>query len=259
MAAKKIISWNVNGIRSVRGKGFLDWLHKESPDILCLQETKINDPEQLDIELREPTGYHAYWNAPERKGYAGVALFTKVKPAEVHYSFGKTRQDLEGRVIIAEYPGYVLFNVYFPNGKMGPERLKYKMTFYNVFLDYVDSLKAGGKKLVICGDVNTAHKEIDIARPKENSKVSGFLPEERAWLDKLIAHGYVDTFRHLHSEPNQYSYWDIKTGARARNVGWRIDYFFVSEDLLSAVREAFILGEVMGSDHCPVGIILRTD
>jgi exodeoxyribonuclease III len=259
MTEKKILSWNINGIRSIKNKGFLDWLHRESPDILCLQETKMNNIEQLDADLREPPGYYAFWNYPERKGYAGVATFTKEKPLDVRNEFGNTGLDLEGRVIITEYPGFILFNVYFPNGKMGPERLKYKMTFYDVFLRYADSLKAAGKKLAICGDVNTAHKEIDLARPKENSKFSGFLPEERAWIDKFISHGYVDTFRYFHKEPQQYSYWDIKTGARARNVGWRIDYFFVSENLLPAVTEAFIMPEVMGSDHCPVGIVLKTD
>jgi exodeoxyribonuclease-3 len=258
MKEKKLLSWNVNGIRAIKGKGFLDWLQKESPDVICLQETKAQ-LEQLDADLREPPGYHALWNYPERKGYSGVAVFTKEKPLDVRYDFGNTSLDMEGRVIIAEYPGFTLFNVYFPNGKMGPERLNYKMTFYGVFLRYADSLKAAGKKLVICGDVNTAHKEIDLARPKENSKKSGFLPEERAWMDKFIAHGYKDTFRHFNKEPNQYSYWDIKSGARARNVGWRLDYFFVSENLLPAVANAFIIPEVMGSDHCPVGIVLRTN
>jgi len=256
-AIKKIISWNVNGIRSIKGKGFLDWLKKESPDVLCLQETKINDLERLDADLREPPGYHTYWDYPERKGYAGVAVFTKEKPQKVSYDLGESDLDLEGRVIIAEYPRFTLMNIYFPNGKTSDERLKYKMAFYDVFLKYANSLKAAGKRLVICGDVNTAHREIDIARPKENSKKSGFLPEERAWIDTFIAHGYADTFRWFHKEPNQYSYWDIKTGARARNVGWRIDYFFVSEGLLPAVEEAFIMPEVTGSDHCPVGIILR--
>jgi exodeoxyribonuclease III len=258
MTEKTLLSWNVNGIRSIKNKGFLDWLRKESPDILCLQETKMNNIELLDADLREP-GYYAFWNYPERKGYAGVATFTKEKPLDVRNDFGNAGLDLEGRVIIAEYPGFILFNVYFPNGKMGPERLKYKMTFYDVFLRYADSLKAAGKKLAVCGDVNTAHKEIDLARPKENSKLSGFLPEERAWIDKFISHGYVDTFRHFNQEPQQYSYWDIKTGARARNVGWRIDYFFVSENLLPAVTRAFIMPEVTGSDHCPVGIVLKTD
>jgi exodeoxyribonuclease-3 len=238
MKEKSLLSWNVNGIRAVRGKGFLGWLGKESPDILCLQETKAR-PEQLDVDLKDPAGYQAYWNHPERKGYSGVAVFTREKPLDIRYDFGDSKLDLEGRVIIAEYPEFTLFNVYFPNGKQGPERLGYKM--------------------VICGDVNTAHKEIDLARPKENSKVSGFLPEERAWIDKFIAHGYVDTFRWFNQEPDQYTWWDLKSGARARNVGWRIDYFFVSENLLPAITNAFIMPDVTGSDHCPIGITLKTN
>ncbi len=258
MKETRLLSWNVNGIRAVKGKGFLEWFYKDSPDILCLQETKAQ-PYQLDADLKEPAGYHAYWNYPERKGYSGVATFTKKEPHDVTYDFGNTSIDIEGRVIISEYPEFTLMNIYFPNGKMGPERLEYKMTFYDVFLEYADSLKAGGKKLVICGDVNTAHKEIDLARPKENSKISGFLPEERAWMDKFVAHGYVDTFRHFNKEPEQYSWWDFKSRARERNVGWRIDYFFVSENLLPSVSSAFIMPDVMGSDHCPVGIVLKTD
>ncbi len=258
MKEMRLFSWNVNGIRAVKGKGFLEWLYRESPDALCLQETK-SQPGQLDTELKEPGGYHVYWAYPERKGYSGVALYTKDKPLNVKYDFGKADLDIEGRVIIGEYPEFVLFNVYFPNGKQGPERLKYKMYFYDVFLNYADVLKDAGKKLVICGDVNTAHKEIDLARPKENSKLSGFLPEERAWIDKLLAHGYIDTFRHFHKEPNQYTYWDIKSGARERNVGWRIDYFFVSENLMPSVTGAFIMPGVTGSDHCPIGITLKID
>ena len=255
MVEKRLLSWNVNGIRAIRNKGFLEWLDKESPDILCLQETKAQ-PDQLDADLKEPPGYRVYWAYPERKGYSGVALYTKVKPLNVRYDFGGVL-GVEGRVIIAEYPGFILFNIYFPNGQMNAERLKYKMTFYDVFLNYADTLVASGKKLVICGDVNTAHKEIDLAHPKENSKTSGFLPEERAWIDKFVAHRYVDTFRHFHKEPQQYTYWDMKSGARARNVGWRIDYFFVSENLLPSVTNAFILPDVMGSDHCPIGITLK--
>jgi exodeoxyribonuclease-3 len=256
MAEKKLLCWNVNGIRAVRGKGFFDWLYQESPDILCLQETKAQ-PDQLDTELKEPKGYQTYWAYPERKGYSGTAVFTREEPRDVRYDFGDTGLDIEGRVIIADYPAFTLFNVYFPNGKSGAERLKYKMDFYEVFLKYADSLKDAGRKLVICGDVNTAHKEIDLARPKENSKVSGFLPEERAWIDGFIAHGYVDTFRHYHREPDQYTWWDLKSGARARNVGWRIDYFFISANLLPALTGAFIQPEVMGSDHCPIGIALK--
>jgi exodeoxyribonuclease III len=258
MDDKKLLCWNVNGIRAIKNKGFLEWLNKESPDILCLQETKVQ-PDQLDGDLKKPKGYYTYWAYPERKGYSGVALFTKEKPVAVKYDFGDARLDIEGRIIIAEYPGFTIFNIYFPNGKQSPERLNYKMTFYDMFLKYTDSLKAKGKKLVICGDVNTAHKEIDIARPKENSKFSGFLPIEREWMDKFISHGYFDTFRHFSKEPDQYTYWDIKTGARERNVGWRIDYFFVSENLLPSLTGAFIMSEVMGADHCPIGITLKID
>jgi exodeoxyribonuclease-3 len=258
MSEKKLLCWNVNGIRAIKNKGFLEWFHRKSPDILCLQETKAQ-PDQLDADLKQQPGYHVYWAWPERKGYSGVALYSKEEPINIKDDFDEKSLDIEGRVIIAEYTDFTLFNVYYPNGKAGPERLNYKMTFYDVFLKYADALKGKGKKLVICGDVNTAHKEIDLARPKENSKVSGFLPEERAWIDKLISHGYIDTFRQFNQEPNQYTWWDLKSGARARNVGWRIDYFFVSENLLPAVTSAFILPEVMGSDHCPIGITLKID
>ena len=256
MKEKKLLCWNVNGIRAVKGKGFLEWLYKESPDIISLQETKAY-PEQLDEDLLKPSGYHTRWNYPERKGYSGVAVFTKEEPLSVRYDLGTADLDMEGRVIVAEYPGFTLLNIYFPNGKKDESRLRYKMDFYEAFLQFADSLKAGGENLVICGDLNTAHNEIDLARPKENSTISGFLPEERAWMDKFVAHGYVDTFRHFNKEPNQYTWWDLKTGARQRNVGWRLDYFFVSENLMSSVAQAFIMPEVMGSDHCPVGIILR--
>jgi exodeoxyribonuclease III len=255
MVEKRLLCWNVNGVRAIKNKGFFDWLRKESPDVLCMQETKAN-PDQLEDDFNRPKGYSTFWAFPERKGYGGVAVFTKDKPLEVRYNFSSAF-DVEGRVIIAKYSTFTLFNIYFPNGKSSPERLKYKMEFYDEFLIYIDSLKAAGEKLIVCGDVNTAHKEIDIARPKENSKSSGFLPEERAWMDKFVAHGYVDTFRHFYKEPDQYTYWDIKTGARARNVGWRIDYFFISDNLLLALSSAFIQKDVMGSDHCPIGITLK--
>ena len=258
MSTIRLICWNVNGIRSVKNKGFLEWLSSESPDILAVQETKAR-PEQLDADLLEPANYVTYWNYPERKGYSGVALYTKEKPARVSYGLGDSILELEGRVIEAEYPDFTLFNIYYPNGKKDQERLDYKMAFYNDFLKYADSLRTAGKKLVICGDVNTAHKEIDLARPKENSKISGFLPIERQWIDKFVSHGYVDTFRHFNEEPAQYTWWDLKSGARARNVGWRIDYFFASEDLLPSVKDAFIMPDVMGSDHCPIGLVLELD
>jgi exodeoxyribonuclease-3 len=257
MKELKLLCWNVNGIRAVKGKGSLDWLYRESPDIISFQETKAHI-EQLDIGLKEPPGYLTYWNHPEeRKGYSGVAIFTKDEPLSVKYGFNDIELDLEGRVIVAEYPEFTLLNIYFPNGKKDETRLRYKMDFYEVFLQYADALRDRGRRLIICGDLNTAHNEIDLARPKENANVSGFLPEERDWMDKFVAHGYVDTFRHFNKEPSQYTWWDLKSGARARNVGWRLDYFFVSEDLLPSVTRAFIMSEVMGSDHCPVGIILR--
>ncbi|MBF0215897.1 MAG: exodeoxyribonuclease III [Candidatus Omnitrophica bacterium] len=251
----RIISWNVNGIRAAAKKGLIEWFRKESPDILCLQETKAL-PEQVNGMDILPEGYYAYWNNPERKGYAGVAVFTKEKPREVLYDFGEGSFDTEGRALVAEYKDFTLINVYFPNGGMGPERLKYKLDFYEEFLRYVDSLKV--RIIVIAGDVNTAHKEIDLARPKENEKNTGFLPEERAWMDKFISHGYVDTFRHFNKEGGNYTWWDYKTAARERNVGWRLDYFFVTEKMLPRVKRAFIMPEVQGSDHCPVGIELLT-
>jgi len=258
MKELKILCWNVNGVRAAKGKGFLEWLYKESPDILCLQETKAH-PEQLDKELREPHGYYAYWNYPEQsRGYSGVAIFTKEKPVRVQNGFDAAEFDAEGRTVIAEYPEFTLFNVYFPNGKKDETRLKYKLGFYEAFLEFVDPLKERGGKLIICGDFNTAHKEIDLARPKQNENISGFLPIERAWMDRLVAHGYIDIFRYFHKEPNQYTWWDLKTRSRERNVGWRIDYFFVAENLSKSVTRAFIMPEVMGADHCPVGILLKT-
>jgi exodeoxyribonuclease III len=258
MSVQRILSWNVNGIRSALKKGFLEFLEKQSPDVICIQETKAR-PEQLSEELLSPPGYHTFWNYPEKKGYAGVCFFTREKPAEVLYEFSDKGLDSEGRFIAADYGHFILMNIYFPNGGAGNKRVPYKMDFYDKFLEYTDSLVETGRKLVICGDLNTAHKEIDLARPKENVKNTGFLPEERAWMDKFVEHGFVDTFRHFHEEAEQYTYWDMKTGARARNVGWRIDYFFVSSNLLPAVTDSFIMPDVTGSDHCPIGILLELD
>lgn len=251
----KLLCWNVNGIRAVEKKGFLSWLYRESPDILCLQEIKAQ-PGQITYELQQPSGYYAYWNFPERRGYSGVATFTKEKPVRVENGLGIKEFDVEGRVIMTQYPEFTLFNVYFPNGKMSDERLHYKMAFCDAFLNFVDPIKARGEKLVICGDFNTAHKEIDLARPKENENVSGFLPMERAWMDKFVAHGYIDTFRHFNKEPNHYTWWSPRTRARERNIGWRLDYIFVTENLLGSVIEASIRSDVTGSDHCPVEIKL---
>jgi len=253
----KILSWNINGIRAANKKGFFTWFQKESPDILCLQEIKAT-PDQLPPYLRNVPGYHTFWNPAERKGYSGVATFTKQKPIEIKTGFGKHEFDNEGRILINTFPSFTLFNIYFPNGKKNQERLQYKLDFYDELLNHIDNLKDKKRNIIVCGDFNTAHKEIDLSRPKENEHISGFLPIERAWLDTLIDHGYVDTFRRYNKEPNQFTWWDLKTAARARNVGWRIDYFFVNEEFLPQVKNAFILQQVIGSDHCPVGIQIIT-
>jgi exodeoxyribonuclease-3 len=245
----------VNGIRAIAKKGFLDWVKKEKADIVCLQETKAM-VEQVPGEVAEPSGYHAYWSSAERKGYSGTLIYSKEKPKKVLYGMGEPRFDSEGRMVVCEYPEFVLFNVYFPNGQKDQERLKYKLDFYDMFLDVIDSYKKKGKGVVVCGDLNTAHKEIDLARPKENVNRSGFLPVERKWMDKLVSHGYVDSFREFNKRQGQYSWWDYKTRARERNIGWRLDYFFVSPNLTPRLKDAFIENKIMGSDHCPVGILL---
>ena len=250
----KVISWNVNGIRAISKKGFGEWIEKESPDILCIQETKAH-PEQVDRKLNPPKGYFAYWNNPNRKGYAGVSVFTKIKPHLVETDFPSGRLETEGRALILHFEEFILINVYFPNGAARPERLKYKLKFYDKFLDFLDGFK--DKRIIVCGDVNTAHNEIDLARPKQNEKISGFLPEERKWIDKLVSHGFIDTFRHFNEEPGHYTWWDYKTRSRERNVGWRIDYFFVTKNALPSVKKSFILKDVRGSDHCPIGIEFR--
>ena len=249
----RALSWNVNGIRAGLKKGFLEWLGNDDPDILCLQETKAHW-DQLPGSLTDVAGYHAYFSTPERKGYSGVVLYSKIEPVRVTFGFGIEEFDKEGRVLVADYSRFTLINIYFPNGQSSNERLQYKMHFYDAFLGYVENLKGQGKSIVLCGDLNTAHKEIDLARPKANETTSGFLPEERAWLDKFIGHGYVDTFRRFNSEPENYTYWDQMTRARDRNVGWRIDYFFVDDAFAGQLTGAYILPDVMGSDHCPVGI-----
>lgn len=254
----RIISWNVNGIRAVEKKGFVAWLLKESPDILCLQETKAH-PEQLTETLLTVPGYTAYWSSAEKKGYSGVVTYTKEKPLSVQHGFGIPLFDAEGRIVITEYKNFTLLNIYFPNGKKDALRLKYKMDFYAATLDYCTQLRKQGRKIIICGDINTAHKEIDLTHPKQNENTSGFLAIERAWIDQLLAAGYVDTLRHFTNEPELYTWWDYKTAARERNVGWRIDYFFVSHDLAPSLKKAFILKEVLGSDHCPLGIELQPE
>lgn len=253
METKKFISWNINGIRAILKKGFLEWLYKEKPFILALQETKAR-AEQLDKKILNPDGYQSFWSKPERPGYSGTAVFTRLKPLRVFYNLGIKKFDTEGRVVILEFDDFYFMSVYFPNGGMSNERLKYKLEFYGAFLKFTDTLYKKNKTLVICGDFNTAHKEIDLARPKENQDVSGFMPIERKWIDKYLSWGLVDTFRHFDKSPQKYTWWDYKSYARRRNVGWRIDYFMVDKKSILRVKNAFILPKVMGSDHCPVGI-----
>jgi exodeoxyribonuclease-3 len=254
-----LVSWNVNGLRAAGRKGFSEWIAKGGYDIVCIQETKLQNVEQLPDELRGPDGYHAYFHcATEKKGYSGTAIYTKEEPRVVRTHFGDdSLLSGEGRIIEMEFPEFVLLNIYFPNGGQGEERLRYKLRFYDEFLEHVKGLVAGGTRVVFCGDVNTAHDEIDLARPKENKKNTGFLRIERDWMDRLAPAGFHDTFRRLHPEEVAYTWWDMKTRARERNVGWRLDYFFVSENVLGSVRDAFVLSDVPGSDHCPVGLTLR--
>lgn len=256
MGLVTIISWNVNGIRAVYKKNALEELFSSQPDIVCMQETKISD-DKLTPALRDRVGYQSYFDFAEKKGYSGVATFTRLKPVRVQIGMGSPDHDTEGRTLITDYGAFILMNIYFPNGGRSPERLAYKMAFYDAFLKTADSYVKAGRNIVFCGDVNTAHKEIDLARPKENEKVSGFMPEERAWIDQVLEHDYVDTFRFFNQQPDQYTWWDLKTHARERNIGWRIDYFFVNKGFQNAVVESTILPDIMGSDHCPIRLVLN--
>ncbi len=251
----RIISWNVNGLRANVKKGGFDWLLNQNADIFCLQETKAN-PDQLDDSVRHPDGYFSYFDHSKvKKGYSGVACFTKEKPEKVEYGLGKENLDQEGRFLALFFKNFVLINCYFPNGGGGPDRLKFKLDYYSEFLKYIEKVRKIESRIVFCGDVNTAHFPIDLARPKENEENTGFLPIERAWIDKVVDRGYVDTFRALHpNKKDAYTYWDMKTFARDRNVGWRIDYFFVSKEFLSKVKSSEINDKILGSDHCPISL-----
>ena len=252
----RIYSWNVNGIRAIQKKGFMEWFAKCKGDIICLQETKAQ-PEQLDDTIKVIDKYKSYWFSAEKKGYSSVAIYSKPEPLKIRNGFNSVRFDTEGRVIFAEYDKFVLANVYFPNGGRGPERVKYKLDFYNELFFNLEKNYRDRKGIIVVGDYNTAHKEIDLARPKENVKTSGFMPEEREWVDKIINLGYSDVFRNFNNEPHQYSYWDQISRARDRNIGWRIDYFMVSNDFTDNVKNAQIHQDVFGSDHCPISIDLE--
>ena len=251
----RILSWNVNGVRSVAGKGFLAWLEQEKPDVLGIQEMKAK-VDQLPPELLSIPGYAAHWFPAERPGYSGVATFSRKPPRSVRLGMGNPEFDKEGRTLVTDHGDLLVVNCYFPNGKSGPERLDYKMRFKETIADFCDALRKREKReIILCGDVNTAHREVDLARPAENVEISGFMPAERAWIDRFLARGWVDSFRALNPDARDaYSWWSFRAGARRRNVGWRIDYHFVSEGLRKSLKRSFINPDVTGSDHCPVGI-----
>jgi len=249
----EIVSWNVNGIRAVANKEALKWIDERDTDILCLQEIKAL-PEQMPEGMFEKEYLELHVNSAEKKGYSGTATFSTIK-ADLTSTANHIDTMNEGRIVETHYGDIVLFNIYFPNGQKDEHRLAYKMKFYDDLLAHCEALREEGKSIIICGDVNTAHKEIDLKNPKANSKTSGFLPQEREWIDKLLDHGYIDTFRYVNGdEVDRYSWWSYRSGARLKNVGWRIDYFFISEDLCENLEDAFILDYIEGSDHCPVGI-----
>jgi exodeoxyribonuclease-3 len=249
-----IVSWNVNGIRAVQKKGFVDWLGETGADVVCVQETKAMK-EQLDDELLSPDGYRSIWQSAERKGYSGVAAFVREEPLSVEI-LGTPEFDVEGRTMILEYPNVSILNCYFPNSQPEGARLDYKIGFCDAILDKCRELVANGTNIVLCGDYNIAHKPIDLARPKQNEQNPGYLPEERAWMTTFLGAGFVDTFRMFCDEPDQYTWWSYRFKAREKNLGWRIDYHCVNEALASSVKRAGIQADVMGSDHCPVVIEL---
>jgi len=252
----KITTWNVNGYRAIIRKNALNWVQDIQPDVLCFQEIKV----QLDQISDEETmieGYHAVWNPAERKGYSGVVTFHKTEPLEVEKGIGIDKFDSEGRVILSKFEDYYLYNIYFPNGGSENKRVPFKLEFYEILLKICDELHEAGKNIIITGDFNTAHNEIDLANPKSNEKNTGFLPEERVWIDTYLDHGFVDAFRELYPEREDYTWWTYRYNARKKDIGWRLDYFLVSEGLMDKVEDVVIHSDILGSDHCPVSLILK--
>ena len=248
----KIISWNTNGLRATAKQGNLMPLFKKyDPDILCLQETKC-EASQLPENVRNIPGYYSYFShSMERKGYSGVAIYTKEKPQKIFYSMGIKKLNTEGRIVGIKLKKYTIITGYFPNGGQGPHRLKYKLEFYDAFLKFILNLRKNGECVIFCGDVNTAHEAIDLARPKANEENTGFLPIERAWIDKVVKNNFIDTFRQFYPEKvGAYTYWDQKTHSRERNTGWRLDYFFADKNI--KIKNAGMLSDYQGSDHCPI-------
>lgn len=252
----KITTWNVNGYRAVLRKNALEWVSDIDPDVLCFQEIKVQ-LDQISEKDAAIEGYDSVWNPAERKGYSGVVTFHKIEPLEVEKGIGFDKFDAEGRVIRSRFEDFYLYNIYFPNGGAENKRVPFKLEFYNELLNTCDDLHQKGENIIITGDFNTAHNEIDLANPKSNEKNTGFLPEEREWIDRYLEHGFVDAFRELYPEREDYTWWTYRYNARKKDIGWRLDYFLVSEALMDRVEDVVIHNEIMGSDHCPVSLILK--
>jgi exodeoxyribonuclease-3 len=251
----KIITWNVNGLRAALDKGIWEWVKAQEADVVCFQEIKAK-PEQLSPEqMKLFDGWEVYWNPAQRPGYSGVLTLAHQKPLEVEYGIGFSEFDVEGRVVGTRYPDFLLYNAYFPNGQHDHGRVGYKLEFYARLLEISDRLHAAGEKVVICGDFNTAHNEIDLRNPKENANSTGFLLEERAWIDRYQSHGLVDVYRHLYPERVQYTWWTYRFNARKKGIGWRLDYYMISEALIKGVQDVIVHEDVLGSDHCPVSLV----
>jgi exodeoxyribonuclease III len=254
----KITTWNVNGLRAALGKGLLESVQSIQPDILCLQEVR-STPDKIEssqMQQLEGAFSRVIWNPAERPGYSGVATLARQQPEHVRLGMNAPAFDSEGRVICTRHPGFLLFNIYFPNGGRSLERVPYKLDFYAHLLEHCDALHAAGEGIILCGDFNTSHRPIDLRNPKQNEKNTGFLPEERLWIDRYLEHGFVDIYRLLYPERVQYTWWTFISNARVRNVGWRLDYFLISSSLVDQVQDAIIHDEILGSDHCPVSLVL---
>lgn len=253
----KIFTWNVNGIRAAAQKGFLDFVRASEVDVIAIQEIKAT-PEQLDLFLRNPDGMHSYWHPAKKPGYSGVAILSRQEPLAVTEGFGVSEFDDEGRVIVADFPDYTLINAYFPNSQRDHARLPYKLRFCQEMLRFCQKKVSEGKNLVLCGDYNIAHKEIDLKNPKTNMDNAGFLPEERAWMDEFLSKGFIDAFRHFEKGPDHYTWWSYRPGVREKNIGWRLDYHCVNEAFTDRLKSARIHPHILGSDHCPVELRLKS-